>query len=396
MEKIKFWIRNYFSFTQRETNGFIILSILMALLLTAPWLYKSFISRKHSNLSDQKLLDSLVAKIDPGSISSNSKISRNSYTSVNKNKLFKFDPNAISYDDMRQLGMSDLIAKRIIKFRNKGGRFVTKKDLQKIYDLPELLYYQLEVYIVLPELTARNVSNFLSNGSPVNYSNETFDIEPNSVKDKVYNGVNKPFNFDPNTVSYEEMRQLGMSSLIAKRIIKFRNKGGRFRAKKDLQKIYDFPESLYAQLEKYITLPGLKYKKTERFNINIADTVQLQRIYGIGSILSNRIINYRDEFGGFISFDQLKEIYMLDSLALKEILKYAYIENNFIPKKILINSATFDEFNRHPYISYKLAKIIVAYREQHGAFASVKAIKNIRVLSEKQFSKLAPYLSVDD
>lgn len=399
MEKIKFWIRNYFSFTQRETNGFIILSILMALLLTAPLLYKSFISRKHSNLSDQKLLDSLVAKIDPRSISSNSKISRNSYTSVSKNKLFKFDPNAISYNDMRELGMSDLIAKRIIKFRNKGGRFVTKKDLQKIYDLPELLYYQLEVYIVLPELTARNVSNFLSNGSPVNYSNDIFDIEPNSVNDKIYNEVNKPFDFDPNAVSYEEMRQLGMSYLIAKRIIKFRNKGGRFRAKKDLQKIYDFPETLYAQLEKYITLPGLKHKKTERFNINIADTVQLQRIYGIGSFFSKTIIMYRVNLGGFVSLDQLREVYLLDSLAplaLKEIIKYAYIANNFIPKKILINSATFDELSRHPYISYKLAKTIVAYREQHGNFGSVKAIKNIRVLSEKQFSKLAPYLSVDD
>lgn len=368
----------------------------MALLLAAPLLYKSFIGRQHHNLSDQKLLDSLVAKIDPGSISPDGKISSDSYTSAGKKVLFKFDPNTVSYDDMRQLGMSDLIARRIIKFRNKGGRFVTKKDLQKIYDLPELLFYQLEVYIVLPELTTRNASNFLNNESPVNYSNETFDINANPDRDKVI-GANKPFDFDPNTVSYDEMRQLGMSSLIAQRIIKYQDKGGRFSAKKDLQKIYDFPETLYAQLEKYITLPGTQYKKIERFNINIADTVQLQRIYGIGSVLSNRVIKFRDELGGFVSLDQLREVYYgRDSIAaLKELLKYAYIADDFIPKKILINSADFDELNRHPYISYKLARTVVAYRNQHGAFESVKAVKKIKVLSEVQFEKLAPYLSAD-
>ena len=393
LKKLKFWIRNYFSFTQRETNGFIILSIIMVLLLAAPLLYKSFIGRQYNDLSDQKLLDSLVAEIDPGSISPDGKISRDSYTSAGKNKLFKFDPNTVSYDDMRQLGMSDLIARRIIKFRNKGGRFVTKKDLQKIYDLPELLFYQLEVYIVLPELTARNASNFLSSEASVNYSDETFDIDSKPDRDKVSFGANKPFDFDPNTVSYDEMRRLGMSSLIAKNIIKYRDKDGSFKVKKDLQKIYDFPGTLYARLEKYITLP----EKIERFNINIADTAQLQQIYGIGSILSNRVIKFRDELGGFVSLDQLREVYYgRDPIAaLKELLKYVYIADNFIPKKILINSADFDELSRHPYISYKLAKTIAAYREQHAAFESVKAVKNIKVLSEKQFEKLAPYLSVD-
>ncbi|MBW8049789.1 MAG: helix-hairpin-helix domain-containing protein [Cytophagales bacterium] len=396
MKKIKFWIRNYFSFTQRETNGFIILSILMALLLVAPLLYKSFIGRQYNNLSDQKLLDSLVAKIDPGSISPDGKISSDPYTSAGKKVLFKFDPNTVSYDAMRQLGMSDLIAKRIIKFRNKGGRFVTKKDLQKIYDLPELLFYQLEVYIVLPELTARNASNFLNNESPVNLTDETFDIDANLDRDKVSKEANKPFDFDPNTVSYYEMRQLGMSSLIANNIIKYRNKGGSFKAKKDLQKIYDFPETLFSQLEKYITLP----EKIERFNINIADTVQLQRIYGIGTILSNKVIKFRDKLGGFVSLDQLREVYYgRDSIAalaaLKALLKYAYIADNFIPKKILINSAAIDKLSRHPYVSYKLARTIVDYRKQHGVFESVKAVKNIKVLSEEQFEKLAPYLSVD-
>ena len=82
--------------------------------------------------------------------------------------------------------------------------------------------------------------------------------------------------FDPNTETNFEA--LGVPSYLANRIINYRDAGGRFRIKKDLTKIYGFPDSLYQNLEVYIELPEttpqqenrgeMKKRKTGILNLN--------------------------------------------------------------------------------------------------------------------------------
>ena len=147
----------------------------------------------------------------------------------------------------------------------------------------------------------------------------------------------KPFPFDPNTVSVAGWQQLGLPRWMAERIDKFRSKGGQFRKKEDLLRIYDFPPEAYEQLEPYIQLPNAgqptngpgsfgkvpnattgaatapantpareRYVKPviQPFDINTADTTQLIALKGIGSKLATRIVQYRDDLGGFLSPDQ--------------------------------------------------------------------------------------------
>lgn len=47
---------------------------------------------------------------------------------------------------------------------------------------------------------------------------------------------------------------------------------------------------------------------TTRVNINTASTAELTALPGIGEVLAQRIVDYRERVGGFESVEQLKEV----------------------------------------------------------------------------------------
>ena len=225
--------------------------------------------------------------------------------------------------------------------------------------------------------------------------------------------------FDPNQASESQLEELGIAKWMAKRIINYRTKGGQFRRKEDLQRIYDFPTDLYAKLEPYITLPEepstggfAPFPKPEAnseiktatttptkesfkpvaFDLNRADTNDLKKLKGIGSKLSARIIKYRDMVGGFYSENQVREVFGLDSTVVDEILKFGTIKNPSL-KKIKINEITAEEF-KHLYIRPYVAKSIIAYRLQHGNFTSKNDFEPIKLLDAKTLEKIFPYFEL--
>ncbi|MES2519507.1 MAG: helix-hairpin-helix domain-containing protein [Bacteroidota bacterium] len=238
---------------------------------------------------------------------------------------------------------------------------------------------------------------------------EKYDAEKTSSR------IAKLSPFDPNQATQEQFEELGVAKWMAKRIINYRSKGGQFRKKEDLQKIYDFPTDLYSKLEPYIVLPeksqkgSMPFAKTEinsdakpissfpvkesfkpvNFDLNRADTNDLKKLKGIGSKLSARIIKYRDMIGGFYSENQVKEVYGLDSIVVDEVLKYGTIKNPLL-RKIKINEVTAEEF-KHYYIRPYIAKSIIAYRQQHGNFSSRKDFEPIKLLDAKTLDKVFPY-----
>jgi competence protein ComEA len=221
---------------------------------------------------------------------------------------------------------------------------------------------------------------------------------------------NIPAKFNPNTATADELLSLGISPVISKRIINFREKGGKFYVKNDLLKIYDFPRETFERLYAYIDLPETREQQKlkpspikpekkatvlEKININEADTNQLKQIRGIGSVLSNRIINYRNSLGGFISIDQLQEVYGLQDEALQNLLDLATVSGNFIPRKIKINEIAAKELASHPYVNFQLARRLVDYRIQHGPFSAAEDMLNIREIDKEDLNKIFPYLEFD-
>lgn len=223
----------------------------------------------------------------------------------------------------------------------------------------------------------------------------------------------KLFAFNPNEIGVEQWQRLGLPKFLAERIIKYRNAGGKFKKKEDLAKIYGLRPETYQQLLPYIQLDTPKnaeystkneegkpaYSTTEKrnfpppispFDLNEVDTTQLIKLKGIGSKIATRIIKFRESLGGFYAENQLQEVFGIDSLAKAELQKYGSIKSPKT-KKINLNKATAEDL-KHPYLRPYIAKIILAYRNQHGSFASVKDLEKIKVLDPKTIEKLSPYL----
>ena len=219
--------------------------------------------------------------------------------------------------------------------------------------------------------------------------------------------------FNPNTATKEELEELGIASTVAQRIINYRQKGGKYRVKSDLKKMYGFDSLLYTQLAPFINLPDKqssegKFKKEtpplsttraiaieEKFDINLADTAQLKKIYGIGTVRAERIVKFRTRLGGFINLQQLQEVYGLDSAVLQQLAAKSFVAPDFKPSLVKLNTATAQELATHPYLNYKLANAITTYRFQHGPFQSIDELQKIATLPPNVFDKIKPYLSLE-
>jgi competence protein ComEA len=232
------------------------------------------------------------------------------------------------------------------------------------------------------------------------------------IKQKPVNNFSKHqlFAFDPNKSSSEQLQLLGFSKFLSTRIVSYRQKGGQFRVKSDLRKIYGLDSTFYNHVYPYIQLPEKSEKQsskvesprssrntgTDLFDVNTADSVKLKSVYGIGPSLANRILKFRNALGGFNRIDQLKEVYGLDSIVVNQLKKVTFIEKNFDPVKININTASEKELASHPYIKKFIAKAIVAYRFQHGNFTEVEDIRKLTVVKADEADRIIPYIKVNN
>jgi len=230
--------------------------------------------------------------------------------------------------------------------------------------------------------------------------------------DSISESIDRPlFRFNPNTTSRDSLLQLGFSPSLARRIVNYRTKGGVFKIKSDLLKMYGTDTLLFQKLYSFIDLPLIAEKKRKEFlkdsfptrpivaitrlDLNVADTAQLITVYGIGSKFSLRIVEYRERLGGFVSMNQLNEVYRLDTTAIGRLKKKFFVSPGFVPRQIQLNTVTEKELAAHPYISYKLAAAVVAYRFQHGYFASIEDLVNLKLLTEKDFQRIKPYITIN-
>jgi DNA uptake protein ComE-like DNA-binding protein len=219
------------------------------------------------------------------------------------------------------------------------------------------------------------------------------------------------FYFDPNNLPHADWHKLGLSDKQIAVLKNYEKKGGRFKVKTDLKKVYSINDRLYKRLEPYIQIKTifdsagtkpqnkgpLLYDKFERnraelIDINTCDTTALISLKGIGSILSKRILKYKDVLGGFYRVEQLKEVYGVTAETYDLIKDYIVVTSLDGIKKININKVDANSLAKHPYLSPKDAKLIVNYRDQHGSYVNIEDLTKIGTLSDLAIAKIAPYL----
>lgn len=276
------------------------------------------------------------------------------------------------------------------------------------YLLPVLFSKEKETLHILTDPQIIKAVNKLNKNR---ISNNYFDEFENI--DAEYKKEDRPlrkdlFSFDPNTLSAEGWQKLGLKEKTIKTIFNYRNKGGKFYKKEDLQKIWGLPKGFYESVQNYINIETERITSNYQFasnaaentqrvlkklDINKADTLSFIKLPGIGNTLARRIVNFRNKLGGFYSLDQIKETYGLPDSTFQKIKMYLFVDESGI-STININTVTKEDLKVHPYIRWNLANAIVEYRSQHGLFNAIEELKNITIIDEATYYKVAPYFKL--
>ncbi len=314
----------------------------------------------------------LAAKID--SIES---LKRHSY--LVHDSLFMFDPNTLDSLGFMALGFTPRQIQTLSNYRRKGGRFYKTEGLQKIYGLPKELVERVSPYVKIDPPKKTNTRP------------KPKEKQPPSAQ-KIL--ATELFAFDPNTVTAEEMKNLGFKPKLIRTIKNYRSKNGRFRVKEDFQKIYGVTEDFYHKMAPYIEIPPPKPKEQKKIvliDLNTASEKDFLEIY-IDKRMASKIIKYRDLLGGYYSMKQLEEVYGMNEYTLSNLLKKSEIKTPV--QKLNINKKELKELVKHPYISYEIANDLTRYRKRKGAYTDLETLKIKKILTEKDWEKLLPYLSL--
>lgn len=137
-------------------------------------------------------------------------------------------------------------------------------------------------------------------------------------------------------------------------------------------------------------------KHREPLDLNLADTLQMVTVPGVGLKTARRILKYRAMLGYFHSVEQLQEVWGISKENYQRMADFLFVEEDLTSYPHLhINQATVEMLAAHRYISWSNAKVIHAYREMHGPFSGLKACQAMQVVKPETWGKLAPYLVFD-
>lgn len=220
--------------------------------------------------------------------------------------------------------------------------------------------------------------------------------------------------FNPNIADSVIFCRLGLPGWMARNILRYRSKGGKFHKAEDFRKIYGMTEKQYQALLPYIhitpedtetrtvqlysspasndsavtfRIAPEKYPSGTLVDLNRADTTELKKIPGIGSGIARLIIGYRQRLGGFYNITQLQEIH-LDTSQLQS---WFSIDTRAI-RLINLNRSSIERLRHHPYINFYQAKAFVEYRKKKGDLHSLKPFALYEEFSDTDLEKISHYV----
>jgi DNA uptake protein ComE-like DNA-binding protein len=176
-----------------------------------------------------------------------------------------------------------------------------------------------------------------------------------------------------------------------------------FRSSADFAKVYGISPEKMKELEPYIAIAEIKPPKSDVVSakrtdiiveLNTADTTLLMQVKGIGRGYAKGIVRFRQSTGGFVSVDQLGEVYGMRPENLEKIRPYCTV-NPMLVKKISVNTATVQRLDAHPYLNFYQSKAIYELRRNKGKLRDISDLKVLTEISAEELMKIKPYLSFE-
>ena len=376
--------KEFLYFSKTERNGLAMLTFLCLILLFSPLIFSYF--SKPIPATDFSSFEKEIEQFQQPE-----PVLRGEIEIAPKPKdPFNFDPNQASKEAFLQLGLSAQVVKNLINYRNKGGRFFKKEDLQKIYGLDTATYQRLAPFIRIESKAPKQARQ---------------NSSPEDTSKVVSKNTTRLQSFDPNVASQEKLASLGLSPKVVRTMINFRSKGGSFRKKEDLQKIFGLSPEKYQELLPYIVIPNQQIiaskspnsfptkSSTLKIDINQASAEDWQQLNGIGPAYAKRIINWRNKLGGFSSTAQIGETFGFPDSVFQKI--RPQLTASPILQKMNINEIQTAELQKHPYLNYKQANALIKYRENHGPYQNLDDLRQLKGLSPTIIDQISPYIAFE-
>jgi len=283
-------IKNYLSITKKEWNGMVILGVLIALVLAAPYVYQLFHKDNTINFKD---FDKAAAQLNKEGVNSGFDPDKENPKQDKKAQhaaMFPFNPNNLTETQWQQLGLTAQQAQVIKHYEEKGGRFFTKEDVKKIYAISADDYKRLEPYINIPGTV---------------YVPKK--IKPGEIIE--LNGAD--------SAKLTELKGVGPASAVL--ILRYRGRLGGFYKKEQLKEVYGVDSVRYEELKNQVAVnPG----KIKKIAINAVSFDQLRLFPYLNYKQVNAVIEYRKQHGNYASIDDMKNIVLLDEKILRKIEPY--------------------------------------------------------------------------
>jgi competence ComEA-like helix-hairpin-helix protein len=239
--------------------------------------------------------------------------------------------------------------------------------------------------------------------------------------------------FDPNADDYLTMRQKGVPTDVAVGIVRWRSYGKVYRIKEDLAQVTGMTDSLYEQLEPYISIadsvaarpvdesvvtasksPVSKEQShrevttpDEPFLIDTASVAYLTR-WGLTERQAEVVVRYRDASGGIFDEEHLRRCYVISDKVAEHLLRYiifsekpapqtavASKQESAVPGRVEINTADSAMLVAVDGIGPKSASEIIKYRRLLGGYHSVEQLSELKCITESNFEKILPKIWCD-
>jgi DNA uptake protein ComE-like DNA-binding protein len=251
----------------------------------------------------------------------------------------------------------------------------------------------------------------LASDSPEKEKWLSLQSEIDSMKQQKLNYVSKIYPFNPNFITDYKGYKLGMSVPEIDRLLAFRKQNKYVNSAQEFQAVTKVSDSLLSVISPYFKFPDWVNKKKEFKNykdypntafakkekvvvidINKATQEELIKIYGIGEAISLRILKFKESLGGFVSMEQMKDVWGLSPEVIENLNSHFKVLALPNVRKININNASIKELSQFPYFNYQLAKQIVTFRSMNGDIKNIDDLTKIKGLSIDKANIIVLYL----
>jgi competence protein ComEA len=275
--------KKWFGYNRRERRATSILLLIAAIVFISRYLVPGK-PVEIRNLSSE-IITYMPDLIIPDSIQSDSV------------RLFRFDPNIVTQEELIKLGLSEKQAGTIQNYRKAGGKFYIPSDFSKIYGIDQKKIAELLPYVYI--------------GDTNNLSRPVFQQKQTEL-------------MDLNTSDSIMLDILpGIGPILSARIVKYRNLLGGYSNKNQLNEVYGLSPETFVLISEKVYADSIVVK---RIKINQASYTELIRHPYFEAIEVTSMIKYRELKGRISNINELIENKIITPEQGKKISPYLLFE----------------------------------------------------------------------